>query len=157
MGVLGMGLGMLPVLTAFHILPSRPPRPGDSPVWVAVAIGLVFFLAGVSAMMQGFTGPMDSSGNLPSGTSRPLRAFYDLIGMTIAVSLSGLITWVAFGSGTRAFSVSSGAPGSEGIPLGTSMAGQMTGRIAFGVGAGFMWLITVVMLAYTLRRWFPRR
>jgi hypothetical protein len=157
MGVLGMAIGMLPLLAAVGILPSRAPRPGDSPEWVGAAIGLLFFLGGLSAMIQGLAGTRDANGDLPATAPRALRVFYLLIGFVIVILLPALFSWVAFGPGTRSFSVSDGRPGAAAIPLGMSQGSQIMGRVAFGAGAIVMWLIAGTMILYMLRRRFPRR
>ena len=153
MGILAMALGMIPLLAVLGILPTRPHQPGDSPAWIGAAIGLMFFLAGVSIIVQSLTNPnYPNSG--PSATS-PLtaRILYDVLGLTIAVLLVSIFTWVAFGSGPREFTMSGG----DGSSFAATHASPTMGRIAFGFGAVLGWLAVGWMSVTAIRRWFPRR
>jgi hypothetical protein len=154
MGLLAMAIGMIPLLAALGILPTRPPAPGDAPAWIGGAIGLAFFLAGVVVIVRSFAGADDSSGDLPATAPRPLRAFYDLLAMPIPVLLALLFSWVAFGPGERHFSV---AGGSGGMGIATSGGGDIIGRVAFGFGAVLAWWFVGYGVLTLARRWFPRR
>ena len=154
MGLLAMAVGTIPLLAVLGILPTRPPAPGDDPAWIGGAIGLAFFLAGVVAIVRGFAGADDSSGELPQTSPRPLRAVYDLIAMPIPVLLAMLLSWVAFGPGERHFSV---AGGSGGMGIATTGGGDIVGRVAFGFGAVFAWLFVGYAVLSLARRWFLRR
>jgi hypothetical protein len=50
-------------------------------------------------------------------------------------------SWIAFGSGSRTFSVN--------VPL---LSGEGIGRIVFGVGALIMWLIVIGVAVQTWRK-----
>lgn len=156
MGLLAVAIGTLPLLSAVGILPSRPPAPGDAPVWIAAAIGLAFFLAGVVAIVQSFASAGGSGGELSATAPRTLRAVYDLMVTAIPVALAALFSWVAFGPGERHFSVSGGSGGTAGA-MSASGGGDMIGRMAFGMGAFVAWFLVGRMMLTMARRWFPRR
>lgn len=156
LGVLTAAIGTIPLLAARGILPSRPPAPGDAPAWIGAAIGLAFFLAGISVIVRVFVGADDSSADLPTTAPRAVRAIYGLVGTAIALLLAVLLSWVAFGPGERSFSVSGGAGGMA-IAMGVSHGSELIGRIAFGFGACLAWIIIGGMTLYKMRRWLSRR
>jgi hypothetical protein len=131
-------------------------HPSDAPAWIAGAIGLAFFLAGVVAILRGFAGASDSTGDLPENAPRPLRAANDLLVMPIPILLAAIFTWIAFGPGERHFSVAAGGGGGA-IAMGHSAGGDIMGRIAFGFGAVLGWIIVGFMLRTLARRWSARR
>lgn len=151
LGLITAALGTMPFLAWWGVLPTRPPQPGDAPAWIAFAIGLAFFLAGIMLIVRSFAGANDTDSELPDTASRPLRAFYDLLRLPIPVLLALLFTWVAFGPGARHFSMSIGFGGA-----GAVMGGNETlGRIMFGFGALLGWAIVFFMMRTLARRWFP--
>jgi hypothetical protein len=83
-----------------------------------------------------------------------LRAVYDVIGGAIVVSLAAVFSWVAFGPGKRAFSISAGPVG---LFTGASGSGEMIGRIAFGVASVVFWFMAARVVLYTARRWLLSR
>jgi len=153
MGLVGMAVGTIPLLAWLGVLPTRPPQPGDAPAWIAGAVGLAFFLAGVIAMLRGLAGASDSAGELPDTAPRPLRAANDLLAMPIPVLLALIFTWIAFGRGERHFSVAAG-DGSSAVAMGHGAGGDIIGRIAFGFGAVLGWVLVGWMILSLARRWF---
>jgi len=152
-GLITVGLGSTPFLAAFGILPSRPPAPGDSPMWVAFAIGLAFVLAGIMVIVRSLAGVDNSSSELPQTSPRALRVFYDLLVTPIPILLALLFTWVGFGPGERHFSMSIGSGGAA-----AAMGGnEILGRILFGGCAVLGWIMVALMLRSLARRWFPRQ
>jgi hypothetical protein len=152
-GLVTAAIGTTPFLAYLGILPARPPAPGDAPIWVAFAIGLAFFLAGIMVIVRSFAGVDDSSSELPQTSPRSLRAFYDLLVMPIPILLALLFTWVAFGPGERHFSMSFGS-GGTGVAMAAS--GEIPGRVMFGCCAVLGWVIVAFMIRTLARRWFPR-
>jgi len=153
MGLVAIAVGTIPFLAYLGILPTRPPQPGDAPMWMGGAIGLAFFLAGVVVIIRTFAGASDSDSELPGAAPRPLRALYDLLRLPIPILLAAMFTWIAFGPGERHFSMSVGSGGS-----GVAMAGGETmGRVAFGVVALLGWVIVGFGLLAMLRRWLGQR
>ena len=158
MGIVGIAVGMIPLLAALGVLPTRPAAPGDAPVWIGGAIGLAFFLAGIIAIVRGFTGADDLSSELPAAAPRALRAVTYFMGTAVAVLLAGILTWVAVGPGERSFLVwVGGGSGGTALFMGATHAGQITGRIAFGFVALLAWVLVGGALVYKVRRWRLRR
>lgn len=122
-GIILIGLGVIPV----------DPAQVHAPYWVLTMAGLVFFFAGAMALTKG---------HLPDGANTVLA-------MLLISMMATICTWVAFGSGERAFS-SGGSLG----PISTSSKGgnEQTGRWVFGASAILMWLIVLGILVGGLRR-----
>jgi hypothetical protein len=97
------------------------------PAWIGILCGLIFVLGGGAVVVQTVINDgATPEGELPAGTPRWLRFGYQLICLTIVVSLGAIASWVAFGPGERQFS-GSGA-----------FLGPTTERAAFGFGAALI-------------------
>jgi hypothetical protein len=143
-GIFAMAIGALPLLTALGILPHGHNASDPAPSWMAWLIGLMFGGAGISIVMRGILGG-DANGYLPLTAPRWLRAAHELIGVFIIFSFAILFSWIAFGPGTRHFSVSSG-----GASMPTS--GETMGRVAFGIGAILTWCFAAYAVVVSWRR-----
>ena len=67
-----------------------------------------------------------------------------------AGALATIGTWIAIGSGPRAFSLS--APFVE-----MQTAGEIIGRTVFGLGAVIVWIYVIALTVGTVRKLFDRR
>jgi hypothetical protein len=143
-GIFAMAIGALPLLTALGVLPHAHNSTDPAPSWMAWLIGLMFGGAGISIVMRGVLGG-DANGSLPEGTPRWLRAVHELIGVFIIFSFAILFSWIAFGPGTRHFSVSTGG-------VSTPASGETMGRVAFGIGAVLTWCFAAYAVVVSLRR-----
>jgi hypothetical protein len=140
-------MGLLVIGMALRIIPTD--SPGDSPQWVGVAAGLAFVLAG-AAIIVGFAvaGGVAPDGDLPPGTPFAVRLTQYLLGLGIVGLLTAIAAWIAFGPGSREFSVT-------GLPFLGPRAGGRMGRTAFGVSAvlsAAFFVLLVVVSAGRLRR-----
>ena len=141
-GLVAIAMGAMVMLAVTDVLPGKGAR---APVWVGVCAGLVFMLAGGALVLRWFAGGETHDGEMPRGTSFWQRAVYYLIGLICIGALAAIGTWVAFGPGPRAFSMS--------IPfLGKGPASEWLGRGVFGVGAVLVWLFFIV----AARRYWQR-
>jgi len=77
-----------------------------------------------------------------------IATVYWLAGVLAAAGLAGIGTWVAFGGGTRAFSMSGFISG----PLNESI-----GRTVFGIGAIITWLLVVLMARAGAKKIFGKK
>ncbi len=68
----------------------------------------------------------------------------------VAGALATIGTWIAIGSGPRAFSLS--APFVE-----MQTTGEMIGRTVFGLGAVIVWIYVIALTVGTVRKLFDRR
>ena len=144
-GLAVSAMGALIVLLAVGVIPGGDASL-EAPRWVVAAAGLSFVLAG-AAIIVGYAvaGGAAPDGDLPPGTPRWLRVTQSLLGLGIIVSLAAVGTWVAFGPGPRAFSVT--------LPfVGRGPGDERLGRVAFGIGAVLMWIFLVVFVVVSVQR-----
>ena len=113
-------------------IPSDPAKL-EAPRWVIASAGVMFIAGGVTPLGQAFS--------LPSWLG-------PLAGLIAAAALALVLNWVAFLPGGRHFSGSSSLLGFQ---MGTSAAGEMTGRIVFGACAVLVDAIVLVGLVRLLR------
>jgi hypothetical protein len=133
-GLFAIAMGAMAMLAVTGILPGKGAR---APIWVGVCGGLVFVLAGGALVLRWLAGGEAHDGELPRGSPLWLHGVYYLLGLACIGSLAAIGTWVAFGPGTRAFSMS--------IPLlGRGPANEWLGRTVFGIGAVLVWLFFIV-------------
>jgi hypothetical protein len=138
-------MGALIILVAVGIIPGGD-APLEAPGWVVAAAGCAFVLAG-AAMIVGYAvaGGATPDGDLPPGTPRWVRVTRSLLGLGIIGSLAAVATWVAFGPGPRAFSVT--------LPfVGQGPGNETVGRVAFGLGAVLMWVILAAFVVVSVQR-----
>jgi len=133
-GLLAIAMGAMVTLNVSGVLPGKGAR---APIWVGVCGGLTFMLAGGALLLRWLAGGETHDGEMPRGTPFWLRAVYYLIGLICIGALAAVGTWVAFGPGTRAFSMS--------LPfLGKGPANEWLGRAVFGTGTLIVWLFFIV-------------
>jgi hypothetical protein len=133
-GAVTLALGSLIMLAAAGVLPSKG---GDAPAWVVACAASVFVLAGGLLLLRSVMGGDMNDRELPRGVPLVLRAIYYAAGLSVVAALATVGTWVAFGPGERAFSVS--------IPfLGSGPGNEWIGRAAFGAGAALTWLFFLI-------------
>ena len=145
LGTAVSGMGILIVLLAIGIIPGAEASL-EAPRWVVAAAGLAFGLAG-AAMIVGYAvaGGVGPDGDLPTGTPRGVRVTQYLLGLGIIGALASVGTWIAFGPGPRAFTVT--------LPfVGRGPGDETVGRAVFGIGAVLTWLFLVVFAVVSVRR-----
>lgn len=137
LGVLCAAGGIPAILSGIGAI-SLKPTPG-TPGWVAVCAGGIFVLGGAAVINSYAIGRgADADGALPHETPFGVRLAQYLIGLAIVGLMTGVSGWVAFGPGERHFSMTIAIPF---VAL-RSAGGDLSGRIAFGVGT----LLLVMML-----------
>lgn len=142
-GVAAAAAGLYFMLVGLDILPVPGGRANlHGPLWLALLIGLAFFLAGVAAFIQGM-GHANATGDLPADAPLWMRATQYLIGVVLFAAFATLGTWVAFAGEARYFS--------GGIPflgaLNVSIA-----RLMFGFGALVCWLSAIAYAVAGVRK-----
>jgi len=145
LGLVVSGMGVLIVLLAVGIIPGAEASL-EAPRWVVASAGLAFVLAG-AAMIVGYAvaGGVGPDGDLPAGTPRWVRVTQYLLGLGIISALGAVATWVAFGPGPRAFTVT--------LPfIGRGPGDETVGRAVFGIGAVLMWIFLVVFVVVSVKR-----
>jgi hypothetical protein len=127
---------------------APPPGRINGPIWIALFVGVVFFAAGISVIVRGLSGADDNSGELPDNAPAWMKTVYWLDSVIAAAGLAGIGTWVAFGGGSRHFSISG---------FFTGPVGETIGRTVFGIGAVITWLLVVVMARAGAKKIFGRK
>ena len=146
LGMLTAAAGAYFGLVGLETLP--PPSRINGPMWLSLFVGLVFFAGGVAVIVSGATGAYDRAGDLPADTPVWIATIYWLAGVLAAAGLACIGTWVAFGGGTRRFSLSGFISG----PLGENI-----GRTVFGIGAIIAWLLVVLMAGAGAKKIFGKK
>ena len=146
LGLLTAAAGVYFGLVGLETLPL--PSRINGPIWISLFVGLVFFSGGVAVIVSGATGAYDRAGELPPDTPVWVATVYWLAGVLAAAGLAGIGTWVAFGGGTREFSMSGFFTGS---------VGEGIGRTVFGIGAIITWLIVLVFAHAGAKRIFGKK
>lgn len=145
-GTLTAAAGAYFGLVGFEIVP--PPSRSNGPIWISLFVGLVFFAGGVSVIVSGATGAYDCSGDLPADAPLWVATVYWLSGVLAAAGLAGIGSWVAFGAGTRHFSISGFFSGS---------VGEGIGRTVFGIGAIMTWLFVAAIAHSGAKKLFGKK
>ena len=145
LGFLFIAMGVFLVLFSVGLVPGAEASL-EAPRWVGACAGLMFVLCG-GAMIVGYAvaGGVGPDGDLPAGTPRWVRLTQYLLGLGIISSLAAIATWIAFGPGRRAFTVT--------LPFaGRGPGDETAGRVVFGIGAVLMWVFLVVFLVVSVQR-----
>lgn len=134
-GLIAVGLivgagGLYLVLAGIGVV--APPGPVHAPGFIVVCAGLAFLGGGGSVAIRGLAGATDRQAELPAETPRAVVALSALCGIVAFAPLAIIATWIALGSGERAFS------GSGAMLFGP--LSETAGRAMFGVGALIAWL-----------------
>jgi hypothetical protein len=117
--------GGLIVAIALDVI-HAPPESFHAPRWVVAAAGSIFVFAGILLL----------AGDADTWLRR-------LLIVTLVTVFALPFNWVAFGPGPREFS---GTVGTGGVGV-TGRASELSGRIAFGIGAVMLDLIALVVWA----------
>jgi hypothetical protein len=137
----GAGVGLL----ALGLVPGAEASL-EAPRWVVACAGLMFTFCGgaviVGYAVAGGTGP---DGDLRPGTPWGVRLTQALLGLGIIGLLAAIFSWIAFGTGPRAFTIT--------LPFAGRGPGDETfGRTVFGIGAVLIWVFFAVMAVVSVRR-----
>ncbi|MEI8274607.1 MAG: hypothetical protein WCG00_01280 [Hyphomicrobiales bacterium] len=131
-----VGVGLVPD-------PSRI----NGPLWLGSLVGLAIFCAGLAIVVRALAGMGDSAGEMPPDAPRWMKAVYWLCGVIAMASLASIGTWVAFGSGERAFSMSGLIDGSIGAGI---------GRAIFGICSIMTWAMVIAFMCVGARKIFAK-
>jgi hypothetical protein len=93
--------------------------------------------------LQALGGASPTTGELPSGAPFWMRAAQSGLGLGASALLAVIGSWVAFGPGERAFSVTGFISGP---------ANEVLGRTVFGFGAVIAWLCVILGAVGAVRR-----
>ena len=145
LGLVVSGMGVFIVLLAVGMIPGGAASL-QAPRWVVACAGSMFVLLG-AALIVGYAvaGGAGPDGDLPAGTPRWVRITQSLLGVGIIGALGAVGSWIAFGPGPRAFTVT--LPG-----VGRGPGDETLGRAVFGIGAVLVWIFLAVFAVVSVRR-----
>ena len=154
----GIGFGIALAATgAYFILVGFGifPVPGGedalhAPLAIIVFAGAAFLLGGIALGIRARAGANDRDSELPVSAPPWTHIAYRITGIATAGSLAAIGTWIAIGSGPRAFTVS-------GPMVEMQTAGQTIGRTVFALGAVIVWIYMIALTVQTVRKLFDRR
>jgi hypothetical protein len=131
------------VLVGFELAPA--PGVVNGPIWLGALCGLLFLLAGIALALRAYLRMDDREIDVPVDAPLWAKMIFWLTGVGMAICLALIGSWLAFGSGERAFSMSG---------LVSGPAGETLGRVVFGIGAVLTWLAVVAFVRVGYRRIF---
>jgi hypothetical protein len=122
----------------------------NGPTAIIFCAGLAFVFAGLTCVVRARESALDRL-HIESETADPAPRWTGLSTRMLAIGTAGAIaiigSWVAMGSGPRAFSLS--APFIE-----MQTAGEAVGRSVFALGAVIAWIYAIALTIGTVRKLF---
>ena len=134
-GAIAALMGGYFILVSLGLLPPPGHKNPKDPLWIVFCAGLAFLLGGVAVITRVFAGDLPADAELPPTAPRWVRVTQYLIALAVLACLAAIGTWIAFGSGPRAFSASG--------PFFGGSVGEAVGRTVFGIGAVITWLALI--------------
>lgn len=150
--VIGVGIafsaaGLYFMLSAGGYLPMPE---SNSPAFIPFCAGAAFLFAGLTCIVRARTGMLNIESEIPDSAPRWTQVSYRMLAIGAAGALAIIGTYVAIGSGPRAFSLST--------PLAEMQTtGEAIGRTVFGLGAVIVWIYVIALTVGTVRKLFDRR
>jgi len=121
----------------------------NGPAFIVFAAGLAFAFAGLTCMVRARASMLNMESAVPDSAPRWTKMSYRVFAIGAAGALAAIGTWIAIGSGPRAFGLS--APFVE-----MQTTGEMIGRTVFGLGAVIVWIYVIALTVGTVRKLFDR-
>ena len=149
-GLFCVAISAVPILGGFGVIDLKP-EPG-TPRWICVAAGGLFFLAGLSLIVDGASGAIGPDGQIRTDGPPWFHVFQSLIGLGIVGTMGAVMSWIAFGPGERHFSSTVSLPFGSWHPA----SSDTTGRWAFGIAAVLIWCIMAGVIVVSVRRLIAR-
>jgi hypothetical protein len=149
--VIGVGVafsaaGLYFMLGAAGYLPM-PETNGPSAI--VFCTGLAFLFAGLTCVVRARAGMLNMESDVPDTAPRWTKLSYRVLAIGAAGALATIGTFIAIGSGPRAFSLP--APFVE-----MQTGGETIGRTVFGLGAVIVWIYVIALTVGTVRKLFDR-
>ena len=147
--IVGLGLafaaaGLYFMLGAGGVLPMPE---ANGPAFVVFCAGAAFLFAGLTCMVRAKAGMDDRQTDMPDDAALWVKFVYRILGIGAAGALATIGTWIAIGSGPRAFTIS-------GLLGEMQTSGQTLGRVVFGLGAVIVWIYVIALTVGTVRKLF---
>jgi hypothetical protein len=146
-GVAFSAAGLYVLLGAAGYLPMPE---SNSPTFIGVCAGAAFLFAGLTCFVRARAGVADSETDLPADAPRWMQGIYRVLAIGALGSLATIGSWIAFGSGPRAFNLET--------PLAQMQTtGELIGRTVFALGAVISLILLFALTVNTVRKMFDRR
>jgi hypothetical protein len=149
--VVGVGIafsaaGLYIMLGAAGYLPMPE---SNSPVFISFCAGAAFLFAGLTCMVRARAAMTGTPTDAPDIAPLWAKASYRVLAIGAAGALATIGTWIAIGSGPRAFSIV--------VPLGEAQTvGEMVGRSVFALGVVIAMILAIALTVSTVRKLFDR-
>lgn len=149
--VIGVGIafsaaGLYFMLGAAGYLPMPE---SNGPAFIAFCAGAAFLFAGLTCIVRARAGMLNTESEVPDSAPRWTKVSYRVLAIGTAGALATIGTWIAIGSGPRAFSLS--------VPfIEMQTTGEVVGRTVFGLGAVIVWIYVIALTVGTVRKLFDR-
>ena len=121
----------------------------NSPSAIVFCAGLAFLFAGLTCLVRARAGMLNMASEVADGAPRWTTLSYRVLAIGTAGALSTIGSFVAVGSGPRAFSLS--APFIE-----MQTGGETIGSFVFALGAVIAWIYVIALTVDTVRKLFDR-
>ncbi|MBX9841901.1 MAG: hypothetical protein K2Z80_08865 [Xanthobacteraceae bacterium] len=149
--IIGLGFGFSAaglyfMLGAGGLLPMPE---ANGPTFIVFCAGAAFLFAGLTCMVRARAGIGDHQSDVPDDAVLRLKLSYRVLGIGVMGALATVGTWIAIGSGPRAFTIT----GSFGE---MQTSGQTLGRVMFGLGAVIVWIYVIALTVGTVRKLINR-
>ena len=153
--ILGVGIAFAAAGLYFMLVAggALPPPGGDDtahgPPVIVLCAGLAFLFAGLTCVVRARAGLNGGRSETAESAPRRTKAACRILAIATAGALATIGTWIAIGSGPRAFSLP--APFIE-----MSTTGEAIGRAIFALGAIIVWIYAIALTVGTTRQLFDR-
>jgi hypothetical protein len=150
--VIGVGIafsaaGLYIMLGAAGYLPMPE---SHSPAFIAGCAGAAFLFGGLTCMVRARAGMTDAQTDVPESAPASTQVSYRMLAIGAAGALATVGTWIAIGSGPRAFNLATPL-----VEMQTT--GELVGRTVFALGAVIAWIYIIALTIGTVRKLFDRR
>lgn len=149
-GVAFSAAGLYLMLGAAGYVPMPEGNSPNAPAFIGFCAGAAFLFAGLTCMVRARAGMLNMETEMPGSAPRWMQAAYRVLAIGAAGALAIIGTYVAIGSGPRAFSLSASL-------VETQTIGEAIGRSVFGLGAVIVWIMVIALTVGTVRKLFDRR
>jgi hypothetical protein len=121
----------------------------NGPSFIVFAAGAAFLFAGLTCVVRARAGMIDVETDVPDSAPPWTKVSYRVLGIGVSGALATIGTWIAIGSGPRAFNIS-------GSFVVMQTAGEAIGRTVFGLGAVIVWIYVIALTVTTVRKLLGR-
>ena len=121
----------------------------NGPAFIVFAAGAAFLFAGLLCFIRARAGMTDTQTEVPGAAPASIKLTHRMLAIGLCGAFATIGSWIAIGSGPRAFTVST--------PSGAMQtSGDALGRAVFGLGAVIVWIAVIALTVGTVRRLLDR-